>query len=104
MMNYKTIGAEALLSKATSTKSVFLCGNGFSINFDDNYKSDNLANRLFETHCHLKKYSDFDVISNGIYKTIFTENFKAAKKFSDLSKHGMRLIFSFKMLMILRIQ
>lgn len=80
MMNYKTIGAEALLSKATSTKSVFLCGNGFSINFDDNYKSDNLANRLFETHCHLKKYSDFDVISNGIYKTIFTENFKAAKK------------------------
>ena len=63
-----------------NNKASLLCGNGFSINFDERYKWDNLVNSLYSTHINLPSHYSFNVISNDIYKAVLSNNFKNVMK------------------------
>lgn len=82
-MNINEISFNELMEEVVNVTSAFLCGNGFSINFDDDYKAQNLVKRLFSTHCYLKGYGSYDIISNKSYKFALNENYKATKKIID---------------------
>jgi len=79
-MNYKEIYYDELIKETSEKRSTFLCGNGFSINFDDEYKLNNLVKRLFSTHCHLTLNESYDIVSNERYKAVLNENYKATKR------------------------
>ena len=79
-MECKEINYDSLLEIIKEEKSSFLCGNGFSINFDSNYTLSALAKRLWETHCHIKDRYNYDNNSNGEYGRTFKENIKQVRK------------------------
>lgn len=60
----------------TENKSTFLCGNGFSINFDDRYKCKNLMSSLYATHNHIINNSDFKVNATKEFNTILLKNYE----------------------------
>lgn len=64
----------------SNNKSSLLCGNGFSINFDERYKWGNLVNSLYSTHINLPNHYSFNVIANDNYKTAVGNNFKNVMK------------------------
>jgi len=76
-LNYDEINYNELIKIASMKTSAFLCGNGFSINFDNDYKLSNLVERLYKTHCHIKLYESYDIVSNEKYKTSLTENYNS---------------------------
>lgn len=59
------ISYDDMMKIVTENKSVFLCGNGFSINFDERYKCQNLMNALYSAHHHIINNSDFKVNAFG---------------------------------------
>lgn len=79
-MDYDEINYDELIKEASMKTSAFLCGNGFSINFDNDYKLSNLVERLYKTHCHIKRYECYDIVSNEKYKAVLRENYNATKK------------------------
>jgi hypothetical protein len=79
-MDYSEIDFNKLMDTTARKSTAFLGGNGFSINFDNDYTAKNLSEKLYNTHCHLKSNECYDVVSNKSYKTALTENFKATKK------------------------
>lgn len=82
-MDFKEISINQLMDEIITNKSVFLCGNGFSVNFDESYKLDNLAKTLYQTHCHLKSNKSYDMISKQPFKRICKENFNQTIKILD---------------------
>lgn len=62
------------------SKSAIICGNGFSINFDNGYCMSNLGKTLFSAHRHIVSFYTYDVVTNENNTLILTENFKAAKQ------------------------
>ncbi len=64
----------------SNNRASLLCGNGFSINFDERYKWGNLVNSLYSTHINLPYHYSFNVVSNNDYKTVVSNNFKNVMK------------------------
>lgn len=53
-----------------------ICGNGFSMNFDTGFG--NIMDRLYEAHLDLKRYGEFDIISNSSeFRAKGIENYKS---------------------------
>lgn len=69
-----------MIKIVTENKAVFLCGNGFSINFDDRYKCQNLMDSLHSSHCHVIKNADFKVNANEYFKKVLIGNYENVKK------------------------
>jgi hypothetical protein len=74
-MSYEYISYNEFLKYVSNTKSAFLCGNGFSINFDERYRLSNLVDRLYEVHCYL-----YNTPSNHTYTIESNKKFKEALK------------------------
>lgn len=80
-MDFQEITIEQLMNEINADTSVFLCGNGFSINFDKSYKIDNLAKTLYKTHRHLKSFQQYDILPKGnLFDNICINNYKQTKK------------------------
>lgn len=71
------ISYDEMIKIITENKSIFLCGNGFSINFDDRYKCQNLMDSLYSTHCHVLKNSNFIVNANEQFNTALLTNYQS---------------------------
>lgn len=59
--------------------SAFLCGNGFSINFDNDFA--NIYDRLYEAHKLLLHSGKYDVKANNLFKKVFKDNYKNVCKY-----------------------
>lgn len=59
--------------------SAFLCGNGFSINFDNDFA--NIYDRLYEAHKLLLRSGKYDVKANNLFKKVFKDNYKNVCKY-----------------------
>lgn len=59
--------------------SAFLCGNGFSINFDNDFT--NIYDRLYEAHKLLLQSGKYDVKANKLFKKVFEDNYKNVCKY-----------------------
>lgn len=79
MINYKEF-----LKIIALNNSTILCGNGLSINFDKNFRTNDLINRLYSTHCYIKSNVDFDVCANAIYKKSLIQNYNNTLDFLDM--------------------
>lgn len=82
-MSYEYIDYNQLLKYISNTKSAFLCGNGFSINFDERYKISNLVDRLYQVHCYLYNTSSnhtYNIHGNNKLKKTLTKNYKNTLK------------------------
>lgn len=96
-MDFQEISIEQLMNEINADTSVFLCGNGFSINFDKSYKVDNLAKTLYETHCHLKSFQQYDLFPKGVLLyNICTNNYKQTKKVLNSIRNEKDLINLFE--------
>lgn len=58
-----------------SSKTAFLCGNGFSINFSDDFS--NIYDRLYESHRILMRKGKFSITSNTVLRSILKDNYNA---------------------------
>ena len=76
-MVIKEFSINELVEVISTTPSLFLCGNGLSLNFDSNYSISRLGDRLFRTHLDVIRLYDYDVVSNPNYKHILESNFNA---------------------------
>lgn len=77
---FEFIEYDTFIEEISKNKSAFICGNGFSINFDKKYSANSLSNSLFSTHKHLKSFQQYDVISDTKYKNMMITNYKATKR------------------------
>lgn len=57
----------------------FLCGNGFSINFDSDFA--NIYDRLYEAHKLLIQSGKYDVKANNLFNKVFKDNYKSVNKY-----------------------
>lgn len=64
------------ISENTST---FICGNGFSINFDKRYTASKLTSALYSTHYHLKSFQHYDVVARKDYMDMMRANEKSTR-------------------------
>lgn len=71
-----SISYDDFIEQVSTNKSVFLCGNGFSINFDKRFKWYNLMSLLYSTHQTLARSYDFDVTPNSAMKNVVIKNFQ----------------------------
>lgn len=76
---FEPISYNDFVKKIAKNKSTFLCGNGFSINFDRKFSTSCLSSSLYSTHCHLKSFQHYDVIANNNYKEMMLNNYKCTK-------------------------
>ena len=58
--------------------AAFLCGNGFSINFDSDFA--NIYDRLYEAHKLLIQSGKYDVKANNSFNKVFKDNYKSVCK------------------------
>ena len=77
---FDSISYNDFARKIASNRSAFICGNGFSINFDNKFSASSLSSSLYSTHCHLKSFQHYDVVANNNYKEMMLTNYKCAKK------------------------
>ena len=72
--------------------SAFLCGNGFSMNFDEDFC--NIFDRLYEAHKELIKNSKYETKSNIYFSKKCKGNFNNVKQYlRDSSKNDLYEIF-----------
>ena len=95
-MDYNEINYDELIKEASENASAFLCGNGFSINFDNDYKLSKLVERLYKTHCHLNQNDTYDIDLNKTYNMVLKENYNATKRILKKinSETAFSLLFS----------
>lgn len=74
-------------------KSAFLCGNGFSMNFDSNFS--NIFDRLYDAHKELLEHSQYKVNApKPAFNKKCKDNYKSAKQFfKHKSKEELYKIF-----------
>ncbi len=73
-------------------KTAFLCGNGFSMNFDSDFGS--IYNNLINSHRAVIHNSIFDVKSNKAFTRKCNENFKSIKQYlRNISEDTLYKIF-----------
>ena len=75
----KEITYEELEKIVQKQPTAFLCGNGFSINFDSDFA--NIYDRLYETHKLLIRNGKFEVKANNSFQKIFKDNYKSVCKY-----------------------
>ena len=75
----KEITYEELEKIVQKQPTAFLCGNGFSINFDSDFV--NIYDRLYETHKLLIRNGKFEVKANNSFQKIFKDNYKSVCKY-----------------------
>ena len=70
-----------------------ICGNGFSMNFDTDFG--NIMDRLYESHLNLKRYGEFDIISNiPEFKAKGIENYNSVLSYlNSYSKEKLYNLF-----------
>lgn len=73
---FEQISYNDFVKEIANNKSTFLCGNGFSINFDRKFSPSGLSSSLYSTHCHLKSFQHYDVMANNNYKEMMLNNYK----------------------------
>ncbi len=96
-MDFQEISIEQLIDEINADTSVFLCGNGFSMNFDKSYKIDNLSKTLYETHCHLKSFQQYDIYpKDNLFYNICTNNYKQTKKVLNCMRNEEDFYFLFE--------
>ncbi|MDF2503068.1 hypothetical protein [Clostridium sp.] len=61
-----------------NNKCAFLCGNGFSINFDDDYKY--IYDNLFKAHKKVINSAKLKVHANKLISKVFKDNFNSIKQ------------------------
>ena len=64
--------------------TMFLCGNGFSINFDNDFC--NIYDRLYEAHKSLMRHGKYDVKGNVSFSKVFKDNYKSVCKYVNTFK------------------
>lgn len=69
-----------LIKMISENKSALICGNGFSINFDDRYKCWNLMNSLYTAHQYVLTHYEYKIKANKNFKDVFDTNFNGARK------------------------
>lgn len=83
--------------------TAFLCGNGFSINFDSDFR--NIYGNLYTSHKNVIYNSSYMVQANENFKRKCYENFKSVKQFlRSISKDGLYNIFEDALLFALTVQ
>ena len=75
---------EELHQLITQNPAIFLCGNGFSINFDKDFS--NIYDRLYEAHKSLMRHGKYDVKGNRSFSKIFKDNYKNVCKYVNTFK------------------
>ncbi len=75
----KDINIEYLEHIIKENNCVFLCGNGFSINFDKDFA--NIYDRLEETNRQIQKNSIYKVIQGKLLTKAFEENYTRVYQF-----------------------
>lgn len=76
----------------TKYKTAFLCGNGFSMNFDSGFGT--IYENLFTSHRAVIYNSTFDVKSNKAFTRKCNENFKSVKQYlRNISEDTLYEIF-----------
>ena len=78
------LNAEELNQLITKNPSMFLCGNGFSINFDKDFS--NIYDRLYEAHKSLMRHRKYDVRGNSSFRKVFKDNYKSICKYVNTFK------------------
>lgn len=79
-MMFEFLSYDDFITEIANNKSAFICGNGFSINFDSSYSASNLAKSLFNTHYHIKSFAKYESCGNNKYKEIMKSNYKSAMR------------------------
>ena len=75
----KEITCEELEKIIKKQPAAFLCGNGFSVNFDDDFA--NIYGRLYEAHKILIRNGKYDVKANSSFSKVFIDNYKNVCKY-----------------------
>lgn len=78
-ITYKEL--EIILQKQ---RAAFLCGNGFSINYDKDFA--NIYDRLYEAHKLLVRGGKYDVKANYAFSKVFKDNYKGVCKYVYMYK------------------
>ncbi len=71
---------DELIKLISDNKSALICGNGFSINFDDRYTCRNLMKSLYTAHKYVLNHYDYSIKANNNFKDVFRTNFNGARK------------------------
>lgn len=89
----KELNSNQLGKMLEKNNSLFLCGNGFSINFDSDFS--NIYERLFEAHKYFLNNHTYEVNGNKNFNTKARQNFKMIKeKLKRLDKEKFAKIFT----------
>lgn len=78
------INSEELNQLITKNPAMFLCGNGFSINFDKDFS--NIYDRLYEAHKSLMRHGKYDVKGNRSFNKVFKDNYNSVCKYVNTFK------------------
>ncbi|WP_366924644.1 hypothetical protein MFMK1_001636 [Metallumcola ferriviriculae] len=93
---YKELTLSVFEKLISDTDSSILCGNGFSINFDNRLSMNNLGKSLYRAHCTWKAHSNYKIISNAAFKDGLKTNYNGAKKIINRIKSEEDLESFFK--------
>ncbi len=78
-ISYKELALSEFERLISDTNSSIMCGNGFSINFDNRLSMNNLGKSLYRAHCTWKAHSNYKIISNAAFKDGLETNYSGAK-------------------------
>lgn len=79
-VHYKELTLSEIEKLISDTNSSIICGNGFSINFDNRLSMNNLGKSLYRAHCTWKAHSNYKIISNATFKDGLKINYNGAIK------------------------
>lgn len=82
-IQYSELNLDEFEKLISDTNSSILCGNGFSINFDDRLSMNNLGKSLYRAHCTWKAHSNYKITSNKDFKNGLKANYNGARKVID---------------------
>ena len=92
---YKEICVDNLSNSLSKNNIAFLCGNGFSINFDDYFKDIFNLNKLYKAHNYIKLNSEYRLKANKIFSSKFNENFSSIMEYtSNFKKADLDKVFN----------
>lgn len=77
---YKELTLSEFEKLTSDTNSSIICGNGFSINFDNRLSMNNLGKSLYRAHCTWKTHSNYKIISNAAFEDGLKTNYNGAKR------------------------
>lgn len=75
----KDISCEEMISILENQNTAFLCGNGFSINFDKDFG--NIYDRLYDAHKAVIRNGQFNVKANRNFNKVYKDNYNSVIKY-----------------------